>query len=83
MLLQTKEAEKFHIAEDSIESDNLKSAFLKLAGDDEEIDAFELMNIFNTSLKRGLLHDLYPTTFDFSLLLIYYLNAIAAKSNQY
>ena len=39
---------------DPKESESLKAAFSKLAGEDEEIDAFELMNILNTSLKRGL-----------------------------
>ena len=32
---------------------SLREAFRRLAGEDMEIDAYELMEILNTSLKKG------------------------------
>ena len=61
---------------------SLREAFRRLAGEDMEIDAYELMEILNTSLKKGkptFPHSIVAdSVYYFFILLSYFYNKLQA-----
>jgi len=45
--------------EDKVHEDAGRQAFLKLAGPDQQVDAFKLLEILNGLFKKGSIHDCF------------------------